>query len=63
METKTRFTVIKLYNKAVVNIEKWKNKHKKTQGKIINYEVGEKVSLRNRESVSYTHLDVYKRQS
>ena len=73
----------KFFNNAVVRADKLRLKYQKSQPKIIKYEVGDKVLLKNRElpsaiegiarkllllftgpytAVSYTHLDVYKRQ-
>ena len=57
-----KFDQLKFYNNAVERAEKLRAKYKKLQPKIITYKVGDKVLLRNKEPVSYTHLDVYKRQ-
>ena len=43
------FDKIKFFNKVIDNLEKRKNQYKKNEDKIIQYEVGEKALLRNRE--------------
>ena len=65
--SKYEFNKAKFYNNAVERADKLRLKYKKSHPKIITYEVGDKVLLKNRElpsaiAVSYTHLDVYKRQ-
>ena len=49
----------KYYNRILEKIEKQKTKYSLNQKKIINYHLGEKVLIKNRE----LPRDVYKRQS
>ena len=44
-----QFNKLKFYNQMMENLEKRRNKYQKIKGKIIKYEVGEKVLLKNRE--------------
>ena len=44
-----KFNKLKFYNNAVERAEKLRIKYKKSQPKIITYEVGDKVLLKNRE--------------
>ena len=62
-----KFDNARFYSKIAEQVEKKKDKYRKIQPKIIQYQEGEKVLIRNRElpssrAVSYTHLYVYKRQ-
>ena len=57
IEKEVKFNRTKFYNNAVERADKLRLKYKKSQPKVIKYEVGDRVP------VSYTHLDVYKRQS
>ena len=48
-ESKFEFNKTKFYNNAVERADKLRLKYKKSQPKIITYEVGDKVLLKNRE--------------
>ena len=71
-----QFDRVHFHNKIIEKLEKRKRKYQQVPEKIIQYNVGDQVLLKNRElpstmegitkkllvPVSYTHLDVYKRQ-
>ena len=66
-EPEYQFEGTKFYNRVLEKTEQQRKKYIQSQPKAIKYKVGVKVLVRNRElpstiPVSYTHLDVYKRQ-
>ena len=48
-ETEIKFNRAKFYNNAVERADKLRLKYKKSQPKVIKYEVGDKVLIKNRE--------------
>ena len=63
-----QFVDVQFHHKILEKMDKIRQKYKQMQPKPIQYQIGEQILLRNRglpstmEAVSYTHLDVYKRQ-